>query len=66
MNIGDVVHIRDPKVMIQNEVLSGWLRYKSEKGRVFVFLLLGDDSEENPTLDVEAVLNSWGWEKVTK
>lgn len=59
MNIGDVVTTKSIKVVIQDG--EGWLNYKPDKDKVFVFICLGTDSIKDPKLNPEKILNALGW-----
>jgi hypothetical protein len=60
MRHGDVVNVRNVRVVIQEG--AGWMEYKAPKGKAFVFLLLAVDDIKDPQFKPDDSLRALGWE----
>lgn len=67
MRVGDIVRTKSIKALFSNEIASGEVTYKQRNGKCFLFLLLGQDSIQEPKLTselFERLMNSMGWQKI--
>lgn len=62
LKIGDCISTRNIRPYFTSKSASGYLEYKSEKGKHMVFIYLGQELKDgSANLDLEKALTKLGW-----